>query len=141
MALANTNDKNHQAVFKPEYVAPVVLHLSSDMINGKVNDITGGLFEVGCGWHSSTRLRPVSEFKFSSAAEVSPEVLSKCLRCKPRPLEHHENSNNGLVKVNKDVLETIAGLKRVDVEHVEYEYTDRDVLLYSMFFAYTLRCN
>ncbi|OQV06759.1 hypothetical protein CLAIMM_11286 [Cladophialophora immunda] len=126
VALSGTNDKNKQPVFLPEYIAPLVLLLTSDTIIGRPNYTTGGLFEVGCGWHAAIRLRPVSELEFSSTREISPEVLAGCW--------HSKSSPTALVKAksNKDVLETIAGLKRVDVQHTEYTYTDNDVMLYNL---------
>lgn len=131
VALSGTNDKNKQPVFRPEYVAPIVLLLSSDTLNGRPNTTTGGLFEVGCGWHASTRLRSASRFKIPSGAETasSPEALSA-----PWPEttdDPIEFSTASLVKRNRDVLDSIAGLKRVDVHHTEYTYTDNDVMLYS----------
>ncbi|KAJ9612210.1 hypothetical protein H2200_003807 [Cladophialophora chaetospira] len=128
VALSNTNDKNKQPVFLPEYIVPIVLLLSSDTRDGKINDTTGGLFEVGCGWHASTRLRPVVEFSFSSAAEISPEALSG-----PWPrTTSQKTASSAPVNADKKVVETIAGLKRVDVEHIEYRYTERDVILYNL---------
>ncbi|EXJ61413.1 uncharacterized protein A1O5_11728 [Cladophialophora psammophila CBS 110553] len=130
MALTDT-DKNNLAVFLPEYVAPVVVLLSSDTLNGKINDTAGGLFEVGCGWHANTRLRPVSELKFSSTAELSPDALSEPWLENTEP-QKANRSTISPINTNKDVLEVIAALKRVDVEHSEYKFTERDVALYNL---------
>ncbi|KIW95887.1 uncharacterized protein Z519_02952 [Cladophialophora bantiana CBS 173.52] len=130
MALTDT-DKNNLTVFLPEYVAPVVVLLSSDTLNGKINETTGGLFEVGCGWHANTRLRPVSELKFSSTAELSPDALSMPW-LENTELQKANGSAKSPINTNKDVLEAIAALKRVDVEHNEYKFTERDVALYNL---------
>ncbi|KAK4942858.1 hypothetical protein LTR10_017434 [Elasticomyces elasticus] len=131
VALSNTNDKNKQPIFRPEYIAPVVLLLTSNTLNGRPNYTTGGLFEVGCGWHASTRLRSASRFEIPSATEAaSPEALSA-----PWPEMTNEltaTSTAAPIKRNQDVLDTIAGLKRVNVQHVEYTYTDKDVILYNL---------
>lgn len=126
-ALSDTNNKNNQSVFKPEYIAPIVLLLSSDMLNGRRNEITGGLFECGCGWHARTRLRPSSELNFTSATEISPELLSNAwvesAQQPPKTLPASEPA--------VDVLKNIERFKQADTWRTEYKFTGRDVILYS----------
>ena len=57
-ALADTGDKNAQLTFKPEYVVPTVMLLSSDLLPKET--CTGGLYEVSCGWLACTRLLKLS---------------------------------------------------------------------------------
>lgn len=131
-ALSGTNDKNNQQVFKPEYIVPIVLLLSSDMLNGKRNDTTGGLFECGCGWHARTRLRPSHEIDFTSISEISPEVLSN-----PWVESVQDPSRTSLATKtgdsSSDVLNLIEKYKHGDTWRVGYKFTSRDIILYSKY--------
>lgn len=53
--------------FKPEYVAPLVVFLSSDQIP---SPSTGGLYEVGSGWVGSTRWQRSGGYGYVFAAET-----------------------------------------------------------------------
>lgn len=77
VALSNTNGKNKTPLFKPEYIVPVILLLSSDTFNGTPNRNTGGLYEVGCGWHAATQLRVSSQIMLTENTPFTTEELSK----------------------------------------------------------------
>ena len=96
---------------KAEYNVPAVLLLSVDSINGRKNAVSGGLFEIGCGLHTATRLRPVGGVVHKDLPEVTPEVMMSRWR--------------------DDVLAKVEFYKDIAVACVEYEYSDRDVILYS----------
>jgi multifunctional beta-oxidation protein len=159
VALSNTNDKNSAPLYKPEYVVPIVLLLSfsadgqlqqptkgagtaddqADHIT--VTSTTGGLFEVGCGWHASTRLRPSSQYSFAKHSSMTPEMLLSESSWSSNPADYDGNGQAELEKSfftdvaprrgNTDALRTIERLKMVDLPQNEYIFTDRDVLLYS----------
>lgn len=114
-AVIGKDDKNKSVDMKAEYNVPAVLLLSSDKHKGRKNTITGGLFEIGCGWHAATRLRPVSGMVFDNASRITPEDMSRnwC------DLSQNVSAN---VELHKDI----------EVNRVEYEYSDRDIILYSM---------
>lgn len=60
--------------FKPDYIAPLVVALSSD----KVPDPpTGNLFEVGSGWVGSTRWQRSSGCNFPVDQPLLPETIAK----------------------------------------------------------------
>ena len=113
-AWANTSNENKNVAMKPEYNVPAVLLLSADTLNGRKNTITGGLFEIGCGWHAATRLRPVSGFMQDRLSPITPEQIAQDWRV-----------------LSDDVLANIALRKNVEIGRREYEYIDRDIILYS----------
>ncbi|KEF63536.1 uncharacterized protein A1O9_01514 [Exophiala aquamarina CBS 119918] len=130
-ALSGTNEKNKQRIFKPEYIVPIVLLLSSDTLNGKQNQTTGGLFECGCGWHARTRLRSSHMIDFTSTSEISPEVLLNSwteIVQNPSPTASATNTGGS----NFDVLGLIEKAKKADSWRVEYKFTSRDVILYNL---------
>lgn len=110
-AWANADDKNKDVAMKPEYNVPAVLLLCSDSINSQ---LTGGLFEIGCGWHASTRLRPVSGVTSRHLSSLTPESVLRDWK----PLA-------------SSVLDNVEFRKGIEVANNNYEYTDRDVILYS----------
>ena len=60
--------------FKPDYIAPLVLALSSD----KVPEPTGNLYEVGSGWVGRTRWQRSGGHGFPINVKLTPEaVLAK----------------------------------------------------------------
>lgn len=129
VALAGSNDKNKEPVFKPEYIVPVVLLLSSDRLNGEVNRTTGGLFEVGCGWHAVSRLRPTSQVNLAPGRSAVPEKLSQSTI-------NSAQVGLGIGSVsaageNHDVLQTIKRLQQTELPHNDYTFTDQEVLIYS----------
>ena len=59
--------------FKPDYIAPLVLALSSD----KVPNPTGGLYEVGSGWVGQTRWQRTAGHGFPVDVPLTPEEVVK----------------------------------------------------------------
>jgi multifunctional beta-oxidation protein len=59
--------------FKPDYVAPMVVLLSSD----KCPEPTGGLFEVGSGWQARTRWQRTGGHGFPVDVPLTPEAVLK----------------------------------------------------------------
>jgi len=60
--------------FKPEYVAPLVLALSSDRVP---KPGTGGLYEVGSGWVAKTRWQRSGGHGFPVDSKLTPEEVLK----------------------------------------------------------------
>jgi multifunctional beta-oxidation protein len=57
--------------FKPDYVAPMVVLLSSD----KVPEPTGQLYEVGSGWQARTRWQRTGGHGFPVDVKLTPEAV------------------------------------------------------------------
>ena len=125
-AWANTDERDKDTDMKPEYNVPMVLMLSSSTMHGLPNPITGGLFEIGCGWHAATRLRPCAGYYFASDAQTTPESIRRDWV----DLPPYGIANGTPLKTNT-VQKVIDQRKAVDVVRTEYEYNDRDVILYS----------
>ncbi|KXH64002.1 short chain dehydrogenase [Colletotrichum salicis] len=60
--------------FKPDYIAPVVLALSSDKVP---KNPTGGLYEVGSGWVGQTRWQRTGGHGFPVDVPLTPEEVLK----------------------------------------------------------------
>ena len=116
-AVIGKDDKNSAVDMKAEYNVPAVLFLSSNTIHGHKNNITGGLFEIGCGWHAATRLRPVSGMTFEN---VNPSLIT------PEDIARDWSSD-----LARNVSANLELRKDVEIAPVEYEYSNRDVILYS----------
>lgn len=59
--------------FKPDYVAPLVVLLSSDACP----DPTGGLYEVGSGWQGKTRWQRSGGHDFPIDVKLTPEAVAE----------------------------------------------------------------
>lgn len=60
--------------FKPEYIAPLVVLLSSDKVP---KPPTGLLFEVGSGWVGRTRWQRSGGVGFPVDVKLTPEIVAK----------------------------------------------------------------
>ena len=60
--------------FKPDYIAPVVLALSSDKVP---ENPTGALYEVGSGWVGATRWQRAAGYGFPVDVPLTPEEVLK----------------------------------------------------------------
>lgn len=96
---------------KAEYNVPAVLLLSAEILKGRKNDISGSLFEIGCGLHMKTCLRPVAGVVHEDLSVVTPEAM--------------------VMNWRDDVLTKFEFYKDIPIGCVEYDYCDRDVILYS----------
>ena len=136
--------------FKPDYVAPLVAALCSD----KCPDPTGGLFEVGSGWQARTRWQRSGGVGFPVDTKLTPEVVlqkwNKIVDFNDGRTDNPADSQAGLNsimanaqnttgggskkggKVNQQVLDKIEEAKRAQAKGSEFQYDDRDVILYNL---------
>lgn len=138
--------------FKPEQVAPLVVALCSD----KVPDPpTGGLFEVGSGWHARTRWQRSGGHGFPVDVKLTPEAVVKAwsdiVTFDDGRADHPEDAQDGLKSImnnmqNKSaggkrdatgnvdtkILESIDTAKGMKAEGSKFSYDDKDVILYNL---------
>lgn len=84
--------------FKPDYIAPLVLLLSSD----KVPEPTGGLYEVGSGWVGKTRWQRTGGYGFPVDKPLTPEAVVsqwKSIVTFDDRADHPESSADGLKSI------------------------------------------
>ncbi|KAI9824100.1 MAG: bifunctional hydroxyacyl-CoA dehydrogenase/enoyl-CoA hydratase fox2 [Thelocarpon impressellum] len=139
--------------FKPDYVAPLVVLLSSDKVP---NPSTGGLFEVGSGWVGRTRWQRSGGHGFPVDKKLTPEAVAqvwpKIVNFDDGRADHPEDSNDGLKsimanmqnrsggkgaakkggKVDQEILNNIESAKQAKAQGTEFAYDDRDVILYNL---------
>jgi len=138
--------------FKPEQVAPLVVALCSDKVPAPP---TGGLFEVGSGWHARTRWQRSRGHGFPVDVKLTPEAVlkqwKKIVDFDDGRADHPEDSQDGLKsimdnmqnrsggaparkqgKVNQEVLDNIEKAKKAQGKGTEFSYDDRDVILYNL---------
>ncbi|KIW19481.1 peroxisomal hydratase-dehydrogenase-epimerase [Exophiala spinifera] len=134
--------------FKPDYVAPLVLLLSSDKMP---DPPTGLLFEVGSGWQGRTRWQRSGGHGFPVDVKLTPEHVvekwSKILDFNDGRADHPEGGQDGLKSImanmeNKskkdsssdstDYLAAIEKAKQAKSDGTEFSYDDRDVILYNL---------
>lgn len=85
--------------FKPEYIAPVVLALSSDKVPKKP---TGGLYEVGSGWVGQTRWQRSGGHGFPVDVPLTPEEVAKHWKdivTFDERADHPEKSSDSIEKI------------------------------------------
>jgi len=138
--------------FKPEQVAPLVVALSSDRVP---KPPTGGLFEVGSGWHARTRWQRSGGHGFPIDVKLTPEAVLKAwkdiVNYDDGRADHPEDSQDGLKSImknmenksggtaqkksgnaNQEILGNIEKAKKMHSEGTEFVYDDRDVILYNL---------
>ena len=141
--------------FKPEYVAPLVVALSRDMVP---NPPTGGLFEVGSGWVARTRWQRSGGHGFPVDVKLTPEavvgVWKKIVNFDDGRADHPEDSQDGIKsimanmqnrsggnarasapKADQHVLGNIEKAKQAKAQGSVFSYDDKDVILYSKYSA------
>ncbi len=116
-AWKKTDEAAKDTVMKPEYNVPTVVLLCSQTSSGRD---TRGLYEIGCGNVTSTRLRPSQIFP------ISP------------PLLFHTNDIGAMVSESltsdpTSVRKRIKQRQGVEFGHTQYTFDRRDVILYSEF--------
>jgi len=151
--------------FKPDYVAPLVLLLSSD----HVPEPTGKLYEVGSGWFAETRWQRTGGNGFPVDVKLTPEaVQSKWARIvdfDDGRADNPEDPQAGLSSImanmtnrssasggqasspktgtatpNKKILSSIDAAKKAQAEGTPFSYTEKDVILYSKLFYLVRYC-
>jgi multifunctional beta-oxidation protein len=138
--------------FKPEQVAPMVVALCTDKVPPPA---TGGLFEVGSGWHARTRWQRSGGYGFPVDVKLTPEAAlkqwPKIIDFDDGRADHPEDPQDGLKsimnnmqnrsggappkkqgKVNHEVLDNIEKAKKAEGQGSEFSYDDRDVILYNL---------
>lgn len=138
--------------FQPDQVAPMVLALSSDKIP---DHQTGGLYEVGSGWHARTRWQRSRGRGFPIDVKLTPETVRNAwqdiVNFDDGQADHPEDSQDGVKSimknmqnrssgksespsddVNKKFLENIEKAKKLESEGTEFSYDDKDIILYNL---------
>ena len=136
--------------FKPEQVAPIVVALSSDKVP---QPATGGLFEVGSGWHARTRWQRSGGHDFPIDVKLTPEAVVKAwkdiINFDDGRADHPEDSQDGLKSImnnmqnksggseesrsgNSSILANIEKAKNMQSEGSNFKYDDKDVILYNL---------
>ncbi|KAF2661945.1 NAD(P)-binding protein [Lophiostoma macrostomum CBS 122681] len=132
---------------KPDYVAPLVVLLSSD----KAPEPTGGLYEVGMGWFAATRWQRTGGHGFPIDVKLTPEAVleqwEKINNFDDGRADHPNDNASGVGKImanmeNKsnsgeksegaDYLSAIEEAKSAQAEGTPFEYDEKDVLLYNL---------
>ncbi|KAL7919720.1 NAD(P)-binding protein [Trichoderma austrokoningii] len=131
--------------FKPDYIAPLVLALSSD----KCPNPTGGLYEVGSGWVGKTRWQRTGGHGFPVNVPLVPEEVvkhwEKIVDFDDGRADHPEKAQDGLEKImanmenkreepaaSNEHLTAIAEALDKEGDATEYSFTDRDAILYNL---------
>ncbi|KAE8355071.1 hypothetical protein BDV28DRAFT_129654 [Aspergillus coremiiformis] len=133
--------------FKPDYVAPIVVLLSSDIVPGPG---TKGLYECGSGWFSCTRWQRSGGHGFPVDVKLTPEEVvrnwKKIADFDDGRADHPEDSQAGAEKVmanmdnrsngasegGNDILAKIENAKQATTDGTAFDYVDRDVILYNL---------
>ncbi|KAL9112900.1 MAG: hypothetical protein Q9187_007705, partial [Circinaria calcarea] len=138
--------------FKPDQVAPLVVALCSDKVP---KPPTGGLFEVGSGWHARTRWQRSGGHGFPIDIKLTPEAVLKewkdIVNFDDGRADHPEDSQDGLKSImnnmqnrsgrtkekkgdksHPQILEKIEKAKKLQGDGSEFSYDDRDVILYNL---------
>ncbi|QRV90224.1 short chain dehydrogenase [Ceratobasidium sp. AG-Ba] len=133
--------------FSPDYVAPLVGFLASE----SNEDTTGALFEVTGGWAARTRWQRAGGHGFPQNKELTPEdVLSKwniitnfddgratyptsTQEAIQQIVENFSNTASDSAVDPEDPSAITEAKKQIAAsEPVEFEYTERDVILYNL---------
>lgn len=138
--------------FQPDQVAPMVVVLSSDKVP---NHQTGGLYEVGSGWHARTRWQRSGGRGFPIDVKLTPETVRNALRdivnFGDGRADHPEDAQDGVKsimnnmqnkstgesklssgKVDNKYSQKIDEAKRLESQATEFSYDDKDVILYNL---------
>ncbi|KYG13797.1 peroxisomal multifunctional beta-oxidation protein [Fusarium verticillioides 7600] len=131
---------------KPEYVAAIVLLLSSDKVPG---DARGKIFEAGCGWHAVTRYQRSDGYDFPVDRPLTPELVlekwSEIVSFTPgkasTPTDAGDTRRRIMANVarfgkaspdNQKWLDAIRMAKKAKPQLTEMSFTDRDIILYNI---------
>lgn len=141
--------------FKPDYVAPFVVLLASDVCP----DPTGGLYEVGSGWMGQTRWQRSGGYGFPIDQRLTPEAVAskweEITNFDDGRADHPENTADGISSMVKNmsnrsskpskknkqassgepdeaILAAIEKAKKSESGGSDYVYDDKDVILYNL---------
>ncbi|KAL1982791.1 hypothetical protein VTN96DRAFT_907 [Rasamsonia emersonii] len=139
--------------FKPDYVAPLVVLLSSDAVP---EPGTKGLYECGSGWFARTRFQRSGGHSFPVDVPLTPEAVlaewKNIVNFDDGRADHPEDSQAGLERImaninnrsggkkedkaaanaDQGILSNIEKAKKMTSQGTPFEYTDRDVILYNI---------
>ncbi|KAL4942087.1 hypothetical protein BDV06DRAFT_193092 [Aspergillus oleicola] len=131
--------------FKPDYVAPLVVLLCSDLTPEPYS--TKGLFECGSGWFGSTRWQRTGGHGFPVDVKLTPEAvykeITKIVNFDDGRADHPENIQAANEKVmanfnnrsdgsGSEILNAIEEAKKATTDGTPFDYTDRDIILYNL---------
>ncbi|RDW67200.1 putative peroxisomal multifunctional beta-oxidation protein (MFP) [Aspergillus mulundensis] len=137
--------------FKPDYVAPLVVLLCSDMTPEPYS--SKGLFECGSGWFGSTRWQRSGGHGFPVDVKLTPEAvaseLAKIINFDDGRADHptdiqaanekvmsNFNNRSGGSKEGSgsgnEILTAIESAKKATTEGTPFDYTERDIILYNL---------
>ncbi|KAG9088940.1 hypothetical protein FRC06_001773 [Ceratobasidium sp. 370] len=134
--------------FSPDYIAPLVGYLASE----HNEDTNGALFEVTGGWAAQTRWQRAGGYGFPQNKPLTPEdVLSKwdvitnfddgratyptsTQEAIQQIVENFSNTTSDSAPADPEDPPSITEAKKETAasEPVEFEYTERDVILYNL---------
>ncbi|KZF25405.1 NAD(P)-binding protein [Xylona heveae TC161] len=133
---------------KPDYVAPLVVLLASDKVPPPP---TGGLFEVGSGFVAKTRWQRSGGHGFPIDVKLTPEAVleqwTRIINFDDGRADHPEDPQDGLKSImanfenrsnggqqdsENEFIKNIEAAKKADAEGTEFDYDDRDVILYNL---------
>ena len=134
--------------FKPDYVAPLVVLLCSDMVP---EPGTKGLYECGSGWFGRTRWQRTGGHGFPVDVQLTPETVVKAwnqiTNFDDGRADHPEDGQAGAEKVMANMAnrssdsdsgsgnETVAAIekaKNMSADGTAFDYVDRDIILYNL---------
>nr|POF00987.1 peroxisomal hydratase-dehydrogenase-epimerase [Quercus suber] len=133
--------------FKPDYLAPLVILLSSDNVP---EPATGRLFESGSGWVAETRWQRSGGAAFPIKVTLTPEQVKEkweaIVNFDDGRADHPDDPNAGTGKIMANIMggdeeeeaeaedDFLAVQKKAQeakAEGTEFAYDERDVILYS----------
>ncbi|PYI12020.1 peroxisomal hydratase-dehydrogenase-epimerase [Aspergillus sclerotiicarbonarius CBS 121057] len=131
--------------FKPDYVAPLVALLCSDILP---EPTTKGLYECGSGWFSRTRWQRSGGHGFPVDVKLTPEEVlknwKKITDFEDGRADHPEDGQAGSEKIManmsnrkggdgaNDILQAIETAKQATTEGTPFDYVDSDIILYNL---------
>lgn len=131
---------------KPEYVAAMVLLLSSDKVP---SDASGRIFEAGCGWQAVTRYQRSDGYDFPVHSPLTPELLLERWRdivsFTPGKTSTPTNAADTRQRIMANIarldksssgsqrwLKAIEKTKNAKTQPTEMSFVDKDIILYNL---------